>query len=100
MSEMQIAMFAVQFGAALFFAVIWLIICKTIRSLRRRLGFSYGIASLIALLTCLVSVEGPTLSALIASFLVIVIIYWQWKRALKKQSFEAHTIISYENHHI
>jgi hypothetical protein len=100
MSEMEIAMFAMQFGTALFFAVAWLIICKTIRNLRRKLGFSYGGASLIALLTCLISVEGPTLSALIASFLVIVILYWQWKRALKKQSFEANTIISYENHPI
>lgn len=98
MGEAQLTMFGEQFVVALLVAFGWLVICKAIRGLRRRPGFCYGIASALVLITCLA--HGLTAAGLVAGVIVLAILYFFYKRALRKHSFDAATIISYENHDI
>jgi hypothetical protein len=100
MGEPQLVMLAEQLAVALLAPFAWLVICKTIRGLRRRVGFSYSIASLMVLITCLAQPKGLTPPGAIAAVIVLAVLYGMYRRALRKQSFEASTIISYENHDI
>jgi hypothetical protein len=100
MGEAQLTIFGEQFVAALLAAVIWLVICRAIRSLRMRPGFSYTIASALVLATCLVLPNGLAPAGIVAAVIVLAILYLFYKRALRKHSFDAATIISYENHDI
>jgi hypothetical protein len=54
----------------------------------------------MVLITCLAQPKGLTPPGAIAAVIVLAILYGMYRRALRKQSFEASTIISYENHDI
>lgn len=100
MAVIQVDMFLGQFALAALSAVIWLLVCHAIRALRRRKGLCYGIAGSIALLTCLLPVaplSELTWSRFAASLAVAVMLYLHRRGALRKQSLETNTIISYEN---
>jgi hypothetical protein len=100
MGEAQLTMFGEQFAVALLAPFVWLLVCKAIRLLRRRPGFCYMIASALVLGSCLVLPNGLTPAGMIAGVIALAIIYFLYKRALRKHSFDAATIISYENHDI
>jgi hypothetical protein len=89
-------MFVEQFAAALLIALVWLVACKVIRKLRRKPGLCYSIASAVALVTCLTMPNGLTPAGMVAGVGVLAILYLLYRRALKKHSFDAATIISYE----
>jgi hypothetical protein len=98
MGETQVSAFIGQIVLALLLAVGWLVIAKVIPSLRRRIGVSYGIASAVALLACLVPFDGPTSTRFFASLFVVAILFVQSKRELRQRSMDTDTIISYGNH--
>jgi hypothetical protein len=95
MSAAHFDIFVGQFIWALVIANVCLLICNVVPRLRRKKGTSYSIASAFALGTCLIPFEGSFLSGFVASILAVAILYMQFKRALKQQSMEANTIISY-----
>jgi chromate transport protein ChrA len=100
MGEAHLSMFIEQFAAALVVAVVWLVIWKLIPRLRGRTGTSYLGAAVLAVAACLAVSGGVTPIALISAVIVLAILYMLYKRALKKRSFDAATIISYENRKI
>lgn len=93
----KITIIFAQFGVGLLVAAVWLLICKLIRGLRRRPALSYGIASILAWIGCLTFPKGPSLSGLMMGLVIAIILYRQQKRALKLQSMEVNTIISFEH---
>jgi hypothetical protein len=97
MEKAQVSLFVAQCAVALLLAAIWLALTKALPRLRRRVGFRYSIASALALLTCLVPIEGPNSPRFAAGALVVAILYIQWRRALRRYSMEADTIIRYEH---
>lgn len=94
----QIWAFAIQFAVTLSLSIGWLIICRILRSIRLRIGvtLAYFGAGTIASLCFILSPDGPTLSGAIASLLVMALLYFRWKRTLKKQCLNAGTIIGFE----
>ncbi|MHB8425830.1 MAG: hypothetical protein ACYDB9_11905 [Gammaproteobacteria bacterium] len=84
MSAGQFGYLVGAFAMALLFAVVWLIICKVIPPLRRKLGVSYGIAMALAFVPSLITVGGPNIFNLIGSLLCVGLLFWQYKRAQKK----------------
>lgn len=96
-AQVEIGMFVAQFALALLFAAVWLMICKALPGLRRKVGFRYGIASALALLACLPPFGGPLPYRFVAGILVVALLYLRWKHALRKYSMEADTIIRYEH---
>jgi hypothetical protein len=100
MGQAQLTIFIEQFAVAVLVSIVWLVTCKAIRSLRRKPGRSYSIASALVLSTCLALPNGLAPAGLVAGIIVLAILYIFYKRALRKQSFDAATIISYENHDI
>lgn len=97
MEKAQVSMVVAQFAVALLSAAIWLMICKALPGLRRRISFRYGVASALALITCLLPLDAPLPFRLAASILVVAVLYIRWKHALRKYSMEADTIIRYEH---
>jgi hypothetical protein len=100
MGQAHLSIFIEQFAAALVIAVVWLVICKLVPRLRRRTGSAYLAAAMLAVAACLAVSGGVTPIALVAAVAVLTILYLLYKRALKKRSFDAATIISYENRKI
>lgn len=100
MGEVQLTMFGEQLAAALLTPLLWLLVCKAIRAMRKRPGVRYIIASALALATCVALPNGTAPIGLIAGAIALAILYILYKRALKQHSFETSTIISYENYDI
>jgi LPXTG-motif cell wall-anchored protein len=100
MGEAQLTQFGEQFALALLVPFVWLLVCKAIRGLRRRPGFCYMIASALVLVASLALPNGPNPIGLLAGVISLAILYFLYKRRRRKQSFDAATIISYENHNI
>lgn len=100
MGEGQFALFGEHLAAALLAAFVWLFVCRMVWVLRRRPGVSYLIASLLVVLSCSALSNGLTPAGLTACVIVLAILYVFYKRALRRRSFEASTIISYESHDI
>jgi hypothetical protein len=73
------------FAMSLLFAVVWLIICKAIPPLRRKIGVSYGVAIALAFVPSLVTVGGPNILNIIGTLLCVGLLFWQFKRAQTKQ---------------
>jgi hypothetical protein len=97
MAAAQIGVFIWQLALALLPAWAWLVICRLMRSLRKRVGFSYFIAAVLVLLSSLLTHNGLTLPGMLAGFVAAIVLYVQWKKALKNRSLEANTIIGYHN---
>jgi hypothetical protein len=85
MSAGQFGYLIGAFAMSLLFAVVWLIICKTIPPLRRKLGVSYGVAIALSFVPSLVTVGGPSILNIIGTLLCAGLLFWQFKRAQKKQ---------------
>jgi hypothetical protein len=94
----QIGIFGWQLALAILPVSAWLIICRLISGLRRRVGMSYCIAAVILLMSCLLSRHGFSLVGLLAASIVGVILIVRWRQALKQRSLEINTIISYDDH--
>jgi hypothetical protein len=73
------------FATSLLFAVVWLIICRIIPPLRKRLEVSYGVAIALALVPSIVTVGGPNLLNVVGALLCVGLLVWQYKRAQKKR---------------
>jgi fatty-acid desaturase len=78
-------------------ASAWLIVCRLIPGLRRRVGVSYCIAAVLVLLSCLFSRSGLTLVGLAAGTIAGILLGVRWRRALMHRSLEINTIINYHN---
>jgi uncharacterized membrane protein len=98
--SMHLSMLIEQFAAALFAAVAWLVVCKLMPRLRRKTRVLYLSAAVLAVAACLAVSGGVTPTASIAAVIVFAILYILYKRALKRRSFDAATIISYESRKI
>jgi uncharacterized membrane protein YciS (DUF1049 family) len=98
MEDGQLWAFAAQFVVTLSISVGWLIIARALRSLRLKIGvtFAYLVAAALALLACMLPSDVPTWSGLVASSLVMTLMYLRWKRSLKMQSLETGTIVGFE----
>ena len=93
-----IGMFAWQIALAILPASAWLMCCRTIIVLRRRVGFAYGIAFILAVSSCLMSHNGLTPIGLGAGAIALLVLYISWRKAVKSRSLEVNTIISYSHH--
>jgi hypothetical protein len=89
-------MFGQQFAATLLIPFVWLVVCKAIRKLRRRPRLCYVIASALVVATSVAPPNGVTPLGLLAGVIVLAILYFLYRRTLRKRSFDAATIISYE----
>jgi hypothetical protein len=98
MDDGQLWTFAVQFVVTLSISMGWLVVSRVLRSLRVKIGvtFAYLVAAALALLACTLPSDAPTWSGLIASSLVMTLLYLRWKRSLKKQSLDTGTIVGFE----
>ena len=76
--------FTGTFLISLLLATVWLIICKAIPPMRRKVGLSYGIAIVFAFIPPLITLEGPTHINLIAALLCAGLLFWQYRRAKAK----------------
>lgn len=74
-----------SFGMSLFIAVVWLLICKVIPAMRRKIASSYGIAMALALVPGFISVSGINIYNIVGAFLCIALLFWQMKRAQARQ---------------
>lgn len=84
MNAVQLGMFVGSFATSLLFAVVWLLICKAIPPLRRRLGISYGVAIVLGFMPLLITIGGPSVSNVIAALLCGGLLFWQYTRAKAK----------------
>ena len=75
------------FAMSLLFAAVWVIICKAIPPLRNKLSLCFGVAIALAFVPSLVTIGGPNILSIIASLICAGLLFWQFKRAQKKQSF-------------
>lgn len=90
-------LFAAQLGAGFLAGAAWLVVSRLMRPVRKRPRLAYGMAAAVAAAASLGFPDGPILSGLIAGSIVAIVFYRQRKRALKMQSMEINTIISYEH---
>ena len=83
-----IGFFLGSFMGSLFLAAIWLIIAKlSLRPpTRRNIAISYGIAMALAFVPQLLlfRIGGVTFVGILASFVCIALLFWQYKRELIK----------------
>ncbi len=88
MSAGQLGYLAGAFAMSLLFAAVWLIICKVVPPLRRKLGVSYGIAIALAFLPALLTIGASDAIHLnfLGAFLCAGLLFWQYKRAQAKLS--------------
>jgi len=93
----QIGVFCWQFALAILPASAWLIICRLISGMRRRVGISYCIAAILVFMSCLLSRSGFALTGILAAGVAGVILFIWWRRALKQRSLDINTIISYHD---
>ena len=84
MNPAQVGMFVGSFMVSLFFAVVWLLICKAIPPMRRKPGVSYGVAIGLAFVPAFVTIGGPTFWNVLAALLCAGLMYWQYTRAKAK----------------
>jgi len=84
MGPAQVGQMLGAFATSLLFAVVWLIICRVIPPLRKRLGVSYGVAIALALVPPIVTVGGPNLLNIVGALLCVGLLVWQYRRAKKK----------------
>jgi hypothetical protein len=96
--QLEIGLFAWQFALAILPSSAWLIVCRLIPLLRRRVNTSYCIASLIIVLSCMFTRSGMSTVGLLAGALALIILVTRWHHALKHRSLEANTIISFHHH--
>lgn len=73
------------FAISLLLAAVWLIVCKAIPPLRRRLAISYGVAIALAFVPSLITIDGPNILNIIGTLLCTGLLFWQFKRAQKKK---------------
>ena len=73
------------FGLSLAFALVWLVISKIVPPLRERVGFSYGIAAVLAFVPSFITPRGPHALNLIGPVLCAGLILWQYRRDRKRQ---------------
>jgi hypothetical protein len=92
-----VGLFFWQLALAILPASAWLIICRLIPTLRRRVGMSYCIAAVLIAMTFFFTRNGLTFIGLLAVAISFVILGIRWRRALKRRSLEVNTIISYED---
>jgi len=92
-----VGLFGWQLALAILPAWAWLIVCRLIPGLRRRVGISYCIAAVLILMACLFTRSGLTPIGLAASAIAGIILGVRWRRALKQRSMEINTIISYHD---
>ncbi len=93
-----IGLFAWQFALAILPSSAWLVVCRLIPRLRRRVGISYCIAAVLIVMSCLLTHAGLTPMGLLAGGVAGAILGVRWRRALKLRSLEVNTIISYHDH--
>jgi hypothetical protein len=93
-----VGVFGWQLALAILPASAWLIICRLIPGLRRRVGISYCVAAAFVIMSCLFSRNGFSLAGLLAEGIVCALLIVRWRRALKHRSLEINTIISYDDH--
>jgi hypothetical protein len=94
----QIGLFAWQFALAILPSSAWLIVCRLVPALRRRVNTSYTIAILIVVLSCVFTHSGLTPIGISAGALTLIILITRWHQALKRRSMETNTIISFHHH--
>jgi multisubunit Na+/H+ antiporter MnhE subunit len=97
MNPVQLGNFTGQFVGSLLFAVVWLIICKAVPSLRKQLGVSYGVAVVFAFVPPLVTTDGLSIAGILAAGLCAVLLFWQYKRAKAKLLVEANKVNTPQN---
>jgi hypothetical protein len=73
--------FAVMIGVA----AVWLILCYGIPPLRRRPHVTYIVAMSLAVALALIPAGGPTGASVGAAILCIALLYWQMRRAQRRQ---------------
>src|SRR5258705_2130285 len=78
---MLLAVLLAGFTLSLILPVLWLIICKIIRPLRRRPGISYGIAMALAFVWGLFEIRGDSRVTIIGAPFAAAFLFWQYKRA-------------------
>jgi len=100
MAFTQVGMFAWQLALALLPMWAWLIVCNLLPRLRVMVGFSFCVAALWILASCLLSRHGLTLPGMLACLFAEAILYMRWRRALRDRSLEINTIMNYQNHDI
>ena len=93
-----IGLFAWQLALAILPASAWLTCCRTIMVLRRRVGLAYGVAFILVISSCLLSHDGLTPIGLGAGAIALLVLYANWRSAVKSRSLEVSTIISYSHH--
>jgi hypothetical protein len=86
-----------QLALAILPASAWLIVCRLIPGLRRRVGVSYCVAAGLIAMSCIFTRNGFTFIGLLAVVIASVILCVRWRQALKHRSLEVNTIISYED---
>jgi hypothetical protein len=74
-------MFAIMIGIA----AVWLLICYAIPPLRLRPRATYIIAMVLVFGLALIPVGGPTGASVGAAILCIALLYWQLRRAERRQ---------------
>ena len=92
-----IGAFVGAFAVSLLFAALWLIVCKIIPSMRRRVGVSYSVAIVLAFLPPLIRLGGPNYIGLWAALLCAGLLFWDYKRTIAR--VEGGTSISRPFHH-
>ena len=85
------------FAVSLLFAALWLIVCKIIPPMRRRVGVSYSVAIVLAFLPPLIRLGGPNYIGLWAALLCVGLLFWDYKRTIAR--VEGGTSISRPFHH-
>lgn len=85
MSAGQIGYIIGAFAMSLLFSVVWLIICKVIPPLRKKLNISYAVAIGLAFVPSLVTIGGPNILNIIGTLLCAGLLFWQFRREQKKK---------------
>jgi len=96
----QAGIFAWQLALGLLPTWAWLIFCRLIPRVRIRVGFTFLIAAIWVVFSCLISRNGLTVPGGLACIFAEVVLFWRWKRALRNRSLEVSTIMNYQNHDI
>lgn len=98
MTLAQIGLFGFQFALAILPSSAWLIACRMISGLRRRVAVSYCIAAVLVFLSCIFTRDGLTPTGLLAGAMAGIILGVRWRRALNQRSLEINTIVNYHDY--
>lgn len=72
--------------APLFIAAAWLIIAKLIKV---KIGVAYTIAVTLCFVPALVTIDGPTIDGLVGAAIVVLVVLWQYRRAIRIAAVKA-----------